>query len=610
MIVSPEEYDDNTYLRNRGVAVRSHNFLSSKPNLNPFLFHLRSPTIDFFTDFTSSETRDESFRGKISGSLSYYSVSAAVSASSSRSSKITAQSRVITSTMKIERYYSSVREEISPLSYDAFTLLERQDYVGFFNACGPNYVRSIRRAQEVTAIFKFTSTDTSTASSFAMSLQVSHPIFASAAVSRASSSRFRNSSSSLVIDIIGFGMGLNQEGSETLVATSLEEVKKVMMFSFKSMTQNDDADNIGMVYGMEVVPWVNNLAFQVAAKVAEENVIIPMPRSLMARAFLKTNHSDYTWVQGTSNRSLYRCKDDSGGFEVDRYGFCCEDEQLYDPSTKKYPLLENPPVALAGTEVCRPVYNLDKALVKDNMANNGEFVARLDNAMRYKLAQIGSLEKCITAAKAIPSKYLRNYLKSNDSVKYDKDMTTRVTAYALLKAVDPLGDYGMLRQLGRELDEWIEMYYGKCLGALYGMGIGATPDPDASLFMAYPWHSYSECMMLSCVINNMRWDRRTGSGCVPSVITGYNAPGYSELSSLNTHCAMNNAKYGPSEECKYNSAELKNWQTRVKTCWNNTQAVEGIDHLLNHFCNPQLTPEQMSQADHNALVGLANTHCS
>ncbi len=73
--------------------------------------------------------------------------------------------------MRIDRYYASVREEVSPLSDDALKLLNRQDYVGFFKSCGANYVRGIRRAQEVTAIFTFLSPSKNTAGDFAAELQ-------------------------------------------------------------------------------------------------------------------------------------------------------------------------------------------------------------------------------------------------------------------------------------------------------------------------------------------------------------------------------------------------------------------------------------------------------
>jgi len=80
---------------------------------------------------------------------------------------------MITSTMRIERYYSSIREELSSLTDDALTLLDRQDYIGFFKGCGPNYIRSIRRAQEITAIFEFEETRSERASEFAYKVQAS-----------------------------------------------------------------------------------------------------------------------------------------------------------------------------------------------------------------------------------------------------------------------------------------------------------------------------------------------------------------------------------------------------------------------------------------------------
>ena len=155
---------------------------------------------DFFTDFTSSETDESALSGKIAGSFSYGFVSGSLEASSSSTSKEETKTHTISATMKIERYYSSVREEVSPLANDAFTLLERQDYVGFFKACGPNYVRSLRRAQEVTALFQFDTTSTSTAQEFSVGLQVSSPVGGGGA-DFSGKSKFNSASSSLTIKI-------------------------------------------------------------------------------------------------------------------------------------------------------------------------------------------------------------------------------------------------------------------------------------------------------------------------------------------------------------------------------------------------------------------------
>ena len=578
---------------------------SSCPHLVPFLFRSRFSKIDFFTDFTSSSTKAQAFAGKISATFSYASVSATVSASSSRTSKVTAQSRVMTATMKIERYYSSVREEVSPLSNDAFTLLERQDYVGFFKACGPNYVRGIRRAQEVTAIFKFTAKDTASATSFGMGLQISHPLYGSAASSMVGTSKHHTSSSSLEINIIGFGMGLTQEGSETMVASSLEDVQNVMMFAFKTMTQNDDAHNIGMVYGMEVVPWVNNLAFQVAAKIGDENILIPLPRSMIPKSFRTSNPRDFDF--DPNDRNSFSCLTDY--FLIDKYGYCCEPEQLFDPSSATYN------ISCSVTDcVCKPIQNLDRALVKDNMANNAEFSARIQSALRYKYIQLSTLEKCLAAANTIPHSFNYNILKSQDAVKYSKDISTEITLVQLKRAIDPLGDYGIVKQLGREMDEWIDMYFSPCLAALHGTNIGTAPDTERPYFVSYPWYSHDECMMLSCITNGMRWDRKTGQGCVLGILFTPGAEDYGNgHASNNTHCAKDVEGDGTldDETCKFDSTELHTFHNDVFNCYNSTQSpdISGISYLIENFCNPQVTSKQLSEGEQTLLSTTMSNNC-
>ena len=58
-----------------------------------------------------------------------------------------------------------------------------------------------------------------------------------------------------------------------------------MKFAFRTMTQTEDAYSIGMVYGIEVVPWVNNLSFQANSRMGDEDIIMPMPRSLIPKAY-------------------------------------------------------------------------------------------------------------------------------------------------------------------------------------------------------------------------------------------------------------------------------------------------------------------------------------
>ena len=517
---------------------------------------------------------------------------------------------VVVAIMKIERYYSSVKEEVSPLADDAFTLLERKDYIGFFKACGPNYIRSIRRAQEVSAIFKFSTTSSSVSAAFSASLQISTPTYGGGGEMSASS-KFDSANSSLTISIQGFGMGLSQEGSETMVATSIAEYKDVMLFSFRSMTTAEDAHAIGMVYGMEVVPWVNNVAFQAAAKLGDENIVLNQPRSLIERATTiipDVAPAVTAFANDATTRALFRCKADDDFTSIDQYGYCCESNVLFDSALAVYHHESDTACRDASTCVCKPVYTLDKALIKDNMANNGEFVARLDNAMRYKLASIATLEKCISAIRNIPEKFDYKILESTNAVMYDKDTTLEISVIEMKAALDPMSDYGVLTHMTRELDEWIAMYYSPCLAELYGMNVGSTPTTDVSYFMAYPWYKHDTCMKLSCLVNQMRWDRVTGAGCIPSVITGWDSPDYGADETAEPYCAKKWDEATSTENCKIPTDDLVVFQTGVKACWNATLLNSNVDYLINNFCLPTITDETLDQTRIDALV-IASASC-
>ena len=551
---------------------------------------------DFFSEYTSSTESEISAGAKLSGSAGFGAISAEMSAEASTTSKTKSTTQNVIASMTIERYYSSVKEEVSPLADDAFTLLESQDYVGFFKACGPNYVRSIRRVQEVHAVFKFSTTSSETASSFAASLKVSTPA-GGAEGGFSASSKFASATSSLTINILGYGMGLSADGSETMVATSISEYKDVMIYSFKSFTQNEDSYNIGMVYGMEVVPWVNNVAFQVAANLDAEVVEIPVPRSMIPRA----THGTVGQVWATADRANWSCK--ATQYQIDRLGYCCEPLQLYHPTSKTYPgTVELCPL---NTCVCQPVFNLDKSILKDNMANNGEFVARLDSAMRYKLVTLGVLEKCISALRAIPTSYDNRLLKSNDAVKFDKELSVELSVAHLRRAMDPLNDYGLIAQLGREMDEWIEMFYSTCLGSLYGMDIGSSTGTDVTYFMAYPWHTHDNCMKLSCITGGFRWDRGAAT-CIPGILNGYGTDGYTG----EDHCAKDDETYDAAgETCKYPTTNMHRYHTSATNCWQHLPFT-GVDYLMNHYCNPQMTGQSLSDADVDQFNTNVTNNCA
>ena len=134
----------------------------------------------------------------------------------------------------------------------------------------PNYIRSINRAAEVTAIFEYESQDDSLSREFSNDLKLDISGFYAPSFSREANRvenrEYRGVRSSLKISIKGFGLGLNADGASSLQAQSMEDFRSVMQYSFQSMQQV----GVGMVRGMEIVAWVDNPQFQVAARISEE----------------------------------------------------------------------------------------------------------------------------------------------------------------------------------------------------------------------------------------------------------------------------------------------------------------------------------------------------
>lgn len=542
-------------------------------------------SIVYYTDFTTSESDEVTFQGKIKNSFGFGVIKGKRNAITTETTKTTSKTQLLVASMRIDRYYSSVREEISPLSDDALSLLNNEDYVGFFKSCGPNYTRGIRRAQEVVATLEFESSSQTKAELFVSTMKrkkwfdKSSKITISAAVNK-------QEETSLDISILAFGMGLHQGGSETLIASNFEEYFNAMKFAFTTMTRTEKADQIGMVYGIEFVPWVYNSAWQVASGVSTQVIETPMPRSMIPKAY-PSAEADKELVFGNTAeiRSKFRCKNTE--FKVDKYGYCCEAEQLYDTTNEAY---RTAATIDEANDVCRPIRILNPVLIKDNMATNAEFVARMEAAFRTKMDMLGVLERCITASRVFPVTKLHNYLQQRPTANglYDGTLDTLVTLLELQLGIDPKGDYGLLKHLTEELDEWVDMFYSPCYAAIFGKNIGTTPDVDVNYFRAYPWYDHAECTYLTCLQEGYRWDRKDG-GCVTGLIRGTSAQVYDKTNVASyAKCSKDiNENSQDLEICKYLEASLDDLQKDYNTCWANIE-ISNVYDLVDNYCNPEL----------------------
>ena len=512
-------------------------------------------------------------------SFGYWWYKGKISRKSSSSSKVEKQSKHIVASMRIERYYTSVKEELSSMTDSALTLINNKDYIGFFNSCGSNYIRGIRRAQEVSAFLIFESTSTESSSDFSYKIQVSNWRGRGYDYGYSKKNKHNAESMSLTITILGYGLGINQEGSETLVARSIAEFKQVMKFAYKTMTQNKDSAHIGMVYGMEVVPWVANTNFQVASGLSDEIIEIPLPSSLIPKAYRLSDPYDTTFDD--TSRGDFRCKNIA--YEMDKFGLCCEISSLYNTDTKEYD--DTSP----EQRICRPLRQLDGFMVKENLVSNGEFIARLNKAVRYRVDQLSIVEKCISATKAIPKRFDYHIVKSKDKVKFDESMSLTFSVFELKVALDPFNDFSVVKYIAKEVDEFIEMFYQPCIAAIFGSTITVSSGVSPETMMAYPWHSHEECTRLSCFGSGMRWDRENG-GCIPGLMSGVAASSYSTTGESNCKKELDNT--GPVDSCKHNSAELDYYQRNITKCWGGV-GVGRIDYFLDTFCLPEVSTETL-----------------
>merc|ERR1711957_284739 len=491
------------------------------------------------------------------------------------------------SNMRIDRYFSGFKT--SSIMNDAKELLQHQDYIGFFQSCGTNYVRSIRRAQEITAIFKFSSPSRDLAQEFAAEIKtqggapaIDESIF--------DQEKFSTVKQNLEVKILAYGLGLNAKGESVIVSTSVKNYNKVMEFAFRSFTQSTDSSNVGMVYALEFVPWVDNPSFQHASKIFDEDIELPLSRSLIPRAI--ADDGVLSFVNNRLIRSQFSCK--HLYFSIDKFGYCCDAAELFHQERGLYETEELD--IESSSRICKPNRKLEKSVIKNTMSNNGEFVARLELTVQKKINQLFTLEKCVASVNSMVEKYDSYILKSQGSTKYDSSVEGKFTVNQLKMSLDPIGDLSLITHMGNELDEFINMYYQPCIAALFGTNVGSSPDVEAKYFMAYGWLTHEACSKLSCLADNMRWNRN-GSGCIGSLITGRKAPIYDD----NDIACKKDDEVNPSdgsELCKYDTTDLQLYQTRLNDCWdrddpNPTSRVPY--YMLEHFCMPEITGEKINE---------------
>ena len=598
LFTSYHSYHLLVYYVNNNVFI---NILSLLLLLPPILILITS--IDNFYDFTKSSDSAILLAGPVSQTFAFPWIKDHITGVEKKASQ-GAKVYFFVSTMRIERYYTSVDEAKSTLSDDAKQLLSKQDYVGFFKACGPSYVRGIRRAQELSAIFTFNSNSRTLAQSFAAGLKTTGSSVLNPTES--SESKFTPIIDTLEIKILGYGLGLSDTASDTtgtLVARSLDDYTKIVNYAYAIMTDSSgNVRDLGMVSGVEVIPWVDNPSFQVGVGLHSAVIQVPKPRSLLFKAFLKTTVTDQTITFNNTDEARvdFRCRDLSQ--VIDMYGYCCDHSSMYDTSILRY----NQTSGNLTQLICRELYNLEKSVLKVNMDQNAEFISQLDVATRIKINKLSTLEKCVSAVRQIPSYFDYNLLQQQESKA--GGTFAAITVAELRAALDPFSDYSLVKEFGREIDEYMDMFYSPCVSQILGSSIITSGTTDAKYIMASTWDNYETCKHMTCLDENQRWDR-AASGCAPSILSGQ-----SLAKNYTTHdfCAYDVDKSEAVEACKYETTKLDEYHDEVMACWEELLPATNnkVDDFLDYYCLPTLSETVVSDARKAEIKAAIDGNCT
>ena len=423
-------------------------------------------------EYTTEGAAKTTMSGSMKASVSYGFMKGEVSGDVSKESESSRKTHYVATRMATERYYSSIDDTTAKLTPDALGLVQRGDLVGFFQACGSGYIRSIRRTAEIAAVFAFSSSSTTTSASMAAKLTAStggggqwwNPSPSGSVESKSEYSSTSSSSDELTrIKIKGFGLGLNADGADSLVATNIEDYHKAMKFAFKSM-QNDE---VGMIHGVEIVSWMNNLQFQNAVKFTRTEKIEWLPAS-----------SD---PSSPAHKVLVRTVG-QGPLLTPEKGQPASDN--YVPAEGSRRAVGNPASEDYAPATYAPLW-VEAVEVKAITMINAEFVTNLEAYYRKESYTVSKLIACKAEVNTLIALKQGNYYLQ-DHTRLDLSTVSRHNVWTVDQAYEITSSRDTLNKRLDSLQNFVKHFYGKCASAI------SKHSNDGS--MTKYWWDLEECM--------------------------------------------------------------------------------------------------------------------
>uniref|UniRef100_A0A7S1BKA5 Uncharacterized protein n=1 Tax=Corethron hystrix TaxID=216773 RepID=A0A7S1BKA5_9STRA len=467
----------------RGYSISTGSYHSTCMNIGT----ITDPTSDydyFFVEIKFSTGGSRESGGKLAKTVAAKAVSDRINSNSNSKASGGINYHRVVSVMKVDRYYTSIDETASTLTAQVTQMLSRGGIIQFFQACGPNYIRAIRRTTELAATFDYGSISRSYDGSVVDSIQ--NNIDESTSQERTTTTKNKVKVSGLLIRIFGYGLSLNafqgtDSGDVSLVAKDLKDYRRVMDTALKSMQDPHG----GMVRSIELVPWTSNAAFQNTLRLDT-----PLTRNVYRCIITDGNCTD-----GTDGNLATTC-----GYEANG-------------------------TALANdADICR-VDGSEDAVYKDirkfNIVANAEFIARINAIIRQEMTALQIHMNCISQLLMYPfdlhTSELLNRRISDDNFY----MNIRQLTYRLLYGEngtlptnsnffnDPAAvlsggneeNYLFVRK-ARNILDYIQNFFERCM-----LKMGETKYSVASGNMQLNhWSDIPECNKIMCTLPNTAYN--------------------------------------------------------------------------------------------------------
>eukprot|EP00587_Corethron_hystrix_P004092 CAMPEP_0113312286 /NCGR_PEP_ID=MMETSP0010_2-20120614/9174_1 /TAXON_ID=216773 ORGANISM="Corethron hystrix, Strain 308" /NCGR_SAMPLE_ID=MMETSP0010_2 /ASSEMBLY_ACC=CAM_ASM_000155 /LENGTH=429 /DNA_ID=CAMNT_0000168075 /DNA_START=304 /DNA_END=1593 /DNA_ORIENTATION=+ /assembly_acc=CAM_ASM_000155 len=349
--------------------------------------------------------------------------------------------------LSVDKYYASFFEGESSLLEEAVTLIQENQYIAFFQSCGPSFIRSIRRSINVVAIFDYESSQRTTNTTDFFKLQENVMLQPGPDIEN-EKKKFKDvRESKLRITIRATGMGKAMQGSMT--PTNLGDYIDVMKTVYKGAQHPDT----GLVKGIEVVSFINNPSFQLAS-----NFHLQM---------------DITMCYDDNDRSN----------EVT----CGTEDEVLREQIYVHPMVR-----------------------KFNTFENAEHVVRIESMVRKRLVTIELFQQCINRLLQLPMNTRNSKLKNHKCVIDSAVRCSERTVQQLLEdLVGDSGGSGEEKYLySRELSRVRTYIYGYFEPCIIDLSEDMYNIPEGT-FQVKHWSTLDNCKEVSCTFEDAHWNGNT-----------------------------------------------------------------------------------------------------